>query len=180
MNKQSDLYIKIVLSSDTKPSGAFPGEYIIEKDTGDVYEWTGATWQQITDAGAIRVLIDNIDLGVDIEVGHGKTLVNPLTTGSHNTTTTKSIVVAAGVGIKNKVLGIVFSTLVDTACIVQLTDGSGGTVIYEIELQSSIVPGVVISPNIVEICETAANTALHLKLGTAQKVSYSIIVDQSA
>lgn len=126
---------------------------------------------------ALLVAIQNLDLGIDIQVGHGKNLTTE--TGSHATITTESLVAAAGAGVKNKVVGIVFSTLVDTACVVQLTNGSGGTVLYEIELQASIVPGVVIPPSIIEICETAANIALHLKLSVAQKVSYTVIVDQS-
>jgi hypothetical protein len=44
MEIDSDLYVKIILSTDAKPAGAFPGEKIIESDTGLVYEWTGANW----------------------------------------------------------------------------------------------------------------------------------------
>lgn len=42
--KGSDKYAKVILSTDTKPTGAFLGQLIIESDTGLVYEWTGADW----------------------------------------------------------------------------------------------------------------------------------------
>lgn len=40
----SDNYIKVILSTDTKPSGAYPGQKLIESDTGLVYEWDGSSW----------------------------------------------------------------------------------------------------------------------------------------
>ena len=40
----SDKYAKIILSTDTKPLGAFAGQLLIEQDTSLVYEWTGASW----------------------------------------------------------------------------------------------------------------------------------------
>jgi hypothetical protein len=104
-------------------------------------------------------------------------LISPPVAGSHATATTKELV-AAVAGKKAKVHSLTFSTLVDTACIVQLTDGSGGDVLYEIELQSSIVPGVALSNNQVKYFQTTAGNALHLKLSAAQKVTYSLTVVQ--
>ncbi len=103
--------------------------------------------------------------------------VTPPPASSHATDTTKELV-AAVAGKRVKVSSITFSTLVDTACIVQLTDGSGGDVLYEIELQSSIVPGISKSANQVPYCVTSADNALHLKLSVAQKVTYSLTVVQ--
>jgi len=37
-------YAKVVLSTDTKPSGGHLGDKIIESDTGLVYEWDGDSW----------------------------------------------------------------------------------------------------------------------------------------
>jgi hypothetical protein len=97
--------------------------------------------------------------------------------GSHATTSSKELV--AGVsGKKNAVHALTLSTLVNTPCIVQLTNGSGGNVLYEVELQSSIVPGVVLPIDQVAYCETSAGNALHLKLSNAQKVTYSLMVVQ--
>lgn len=47
--KGSDVYVKEVLSSDTRPDGAFSGQQIIETDTGFTYEWTGLNgfWKQV-------------------------------------------------------------------------------------------------------------------------------------
>lgn len=105
--------------------------------------------------------------------------IQPPPVGSHATTTTEELV-AAVAGKENRVHAITFSTLVDASCLVQLTDGSGGDVIYEIELQASIVPGVALGIDQVAYCKTSAGEALHLKLGTAQKVTYSLTVVQGA
>ena len=111
-------------------------------------------------------------------VSSDKVVVTPAS--SHNTVTEKVLVAAAGAGVKNKVQALNFSTLIDTACTVQLLDGSAGTVIFEIELQASIVPGISKSIGVIPYCETAANTALYIDLGTAQKVTYSLTVVQEA
>ena len=65
MSEESDKYAKLVLSTDTKPSGAFAGQLIIETDTGKVYEWTGAEWlntRTVTSIGnpATSVVIDGL------------------------------------------------------------------------------------------------------------------------
>lgn len=44
MSVGSDKYVKVVLSTDTKPDGAFAGQLIIESDTGFVFEWSGTSW----------------------------------------------------------------------------------------------------------------------------------------
>lgn len=44
MSTGSDKYAKVILSTDTKPVDAFPGQLIIEQDTGFVFEWSGASW----------------------------------------------------------------------------------------------------------------------------------------
>lgn len=101
--------------------------------------------------------------------------INPPPAASHNTTSEK-VLLAAETGKRYKVSALNFSTLVDTACIVQLLDGTGGNVIYEIELQSSIVPGISKSADQVPICVTSIGNALILKLSVAQKVTYSLTV----
>ena len=51
---ESDIYIKVVLSTDTKPSGAYPGQRIIEQDTGNIFEWSGSQWLIQTAGVSIR------------------------------------------------------------------------------------------------------------------------------
>ena len=41
---ESDIYIKVVSSTDIKPNGAYPGQRLIEQDTGNVFEWSGSQW----------------------------------------------------------------------------------------------------------------------------------------
>lgn len=56
----SDVYAKVVLSTDTKPIGAYSGQLIIESDTGKVYEWSGTTWYLRTaalDTSGTRTII---------------------------------------------------------------------------------------------------------------------------
>lgn len=60
MEIDSDKYIKIILSTDIKPSKAFPGEKIIESDTGLVFEWTGASWCQRIDGIDIDPLVKSM------------------------------------------------------------------------------------------------------------------------
>jgi len=50
MNRPSDTYAKVVLSSDDKPTGAFPGQLLIESNTGNIYEWSGSQWLNKTPA----------------------------------------------------------------------------------------------------------------------------------
>ena len=124
------------------------------------------------------------DLAIDsagkISADVGNTKATAPVASSHNTVTEKIFIAAAGAGIKNKVHAMDFSTLVDTACTVQLLDGSAGSVIYEIELQSSIVPGISKDIGLIPYCESTANTAIYIDLGTAQKVTYSATVVQEA
>jgi hypothetical protein len=95
--------------------------------------------------------------------------------GSHSTTTTKELVAAAGANKKTKVCSLTLSTLDTTAAnVVQLTDGSGGTVLYQIEFNTGVLGVDKNVPLPAHILETALNTALHLKLSAAQKVTYSI------
>lgn len=93
--------------------------------------------------------------------------------GSHNTATTKSLVSAVA-GKKTKVYAMTLSTL-DTTLdnTVQITDGSGGTVLYQIELGTGL-QGVALPASVTRYFETSINTALHLKLSVAQKVTYSL------
>lgn len=94
--------------------------------------------------------------------------------GSHNTTTTEELVAASTVGDKTKGYSLTLSTLVTTANnIVQLTDGSGGDVLYEIELGTGL-QGVQLPSSLMRYFETSADTALHIKLSAAQKVTYSL------
>ncbi len=60
IEKDSDKYVKIVLSTDIKPSGAFPGEKIIESDTGLVYEWDGGNWCPRLDGVEIDPLVKSV------------------------------------------------------------------------------------------------------------------------
>lgn len=92
---------------------------------------------------------------------------------SHNTTTTKELV-AAVAAKKTKAYALTLSTLdVTLPNVVQLTDGSGGTVLYEIELGTGF-QGVQLPASLMRYFETTANTALHIKLSAAQKVTYSL------
>lgn len=94
--------------------------------------------------------------------------------GSHNTTTTKELVAASTVGDRTKVYALTLSTLVTTSDnVVQLTDGSGGTVLYQIELGTGL-QGVQLPASLMRYFETTADTALHIKLSAAQKVTYSL------
>ncbi len=61
MGQGSDVYAKVVLSTDTKPDGAFAGQLIIESDTKDVFEWAGTEWNQKTTGGAVYVLPTDTD-----------------------------------------------------------------------------------------------------------------------
>lgn len=110
--------------------------------------------------------------GVDIDYfNHGQT-TSP-TGGSHNTTTTKEIVAAAGDDLKTKVYALTLSTTDITADnIVQITNGAAGTVLYEIQFGAG-VQGVTLPGSLIAYFATTANTALHIKLSAAQKVTYS-------
>jgi hypothetical protein len=77
----SDKYAKVVLSTDTKPTGAFPGQLIIESDTGSAFEWDGTSWRQITTAGAAHTLGTNtsgtpVDLATEATVSQLVMAVN--------------------------------------------------------------------------------------------------------
>jgi hypothetical protein len=58
--KGSDKYAKVILSTDTKPVGAFLGQLIIESDTGLVYEWTGSGWDPRLGGVQIDPLVNSI------------------------------------------------------------------------------------------------------------------------
>ncbi len=109
--------------------------------------------------------------GVGIETfAHGQN-TSP-TGGSHNTTTTEKLVDAV-VGKKTYVYALTLSTTDITADnIVQITNGSGGTVLYEIQFGSG-VQGVTLPGSLIAYFSTTAATELHIKLSAAQKVSYS-------
>jgi hypothetical protein len=71
MEIDSDKYIKIILSTDTKPSKAFPGEKIIESDTGLVFEWTGGNWCHRLDGVDIDPLVKSVPTtGTFHHLGH--------------------------------------------------------------------------------------------------------------
>jgi hypothetical protein len=74
----SDKYAKIVLSTDTKPVGAFPGQLIIESDTGLTFEWTGAGWKQRIGGVEIDDLVKSVPTtGTFHHLGHeGKVYVH--------------------------------------------------------------------------------------------------------
>lgn len=94
--------------------------------------------------------------------------------GSHNTTTTKELVAASTAGDKTKAYALTLSTLdVTLDNIVRLTDGSAGPVVYEIELGAGL-QGVQLPASLIRYFETSADTALHIKLSAAQKVTYSL------
>jgi hypothetical protein len=134
----------------------------------------------ISKATIVAAIIDFIaDMEVDIvSLDHGKTILS--LGGSHNTTTTKSLV-AAVASKKTKSFSLTLSTVDITADnVAQITDGSGGTVLYQIEFGSG-VQGVAKHVTIPSyLFETTANTALHLKLSAAQKVTYSLSYYQEA
>ena len=93
--------------------------------------------------------------------------------GSHNTATTKELIAAVS-GKKTKVYALTLSTLVVASDnIVRLTDGSGGAVLYEIELGTGL-QGVQLPSSVRRYFETSTNKALHIKLSAAQKVTYSL------
>lgn len=93
---------------------------------------------------------------------------------SHSATATKELVAADTTGKKTKVTALTIATLdVTLDNIVQITDGSGGDVKYEIELGTGL-QGVQCPSSVLRYLETSANTALHLKLSAAQKVTYSL------
>lgn len=48
----SDEYAWAGLSTATKPPSAFVGQLAIETDTGNKYEWTGASWQLVSASGS--------------------------------------------------------------------------------------------------------------------------------
>ena len=50
----SDIYAKVISSTDDKPEDAFAGQLIIEQDTGKVYEWSGFYWLLKSINGAIK------------------------------------------------------------------------------------------------------------------------------
>jgi hypothetical protein len=58
--KGSDKYAKVIVSTDTKPIGAFIGQLIIESDTGLVYEWSGAGWCPRRDGIEIDPLVKSM------------------------------------------------------------------------------------------------------------------------
>lgn len=105
-------------------------------------------------------------------------LLIPNVVGSHNTTTTKSLVAASTAGKKNKVYGLLISTLVASAQTVRLTDGSGGTTIWEEELHGTTNPQAILSFSQLPYAKTADDTALHLKLSASTKITYSFLVVQ--
>ena len=74
----SDKYTKVVLSTDTKPDGAFAGQLIIEQDTGLVYEWTGASWRPRADSVEPDILVKSIPTtGTFHHLGHeGKVFIH--------------------------------------------------------------------------------------------------------
>lgn len=58
--KGSDKYAKVILSTDTKPVGAFLGQLIIESDTGLVFEWGGSGWCPRRDGIEIDPLVKSM------------------------------------------------------------------------------------------------------------------------
>ena len=118
----------------------------------------------------VAAIAAGITLGIDA-FADGKT--SAPTGGSHNTTTTKEIAAAPAAGIKTKVYALTLSTLdVTLDNIVRITDGSAGTVLYEVELGTG-VQGVTLPGSLIAYFSTTAATALHIKLSAAQKVTYS-------
>ena len=104
MKKGSDKYARVLLSTDAKPLGAFAGQLLIETDTGDTYEWTGASWQQTGIGGASRIGAV-IDFVADIEVDGVEMSVAFGDTSSSGDTTA----LAVGAGDRVKVYGISIS-----------------------------------------------------------------------
>ena len=93
MKRGSDKYARVLLSTDSKPIGAFAGQLLIETDTGDTFEWTGASWQQTGIGGAARIGAV-IDFVADIEVD-GIPLT-PKVADKADSGDTTAVVVAAG------------------------------------------------------------------------------------
>jgi len=130
----------------------------------------------VTAGGDLPVTLD----GEEITSIHGRTVLT--LAGNHNTTTTKELI-AAVAAKKTKVFAITFSGVSATLNTVQLTDGSGGTVLFELDLQSAagVTSGVaktIALPG--HLLATTANTALHLKLSAAVKCTYSLSYFQEA
>jgi hypothetical protein len=135
-----------------------------------------------TDIESIHKIAALIDFVTDIEVAildmdHGKTI---LSLGDNHDTATTEEVVAAVASKKTKVFSVTLSTNDTTTNVVQFTDGAAGTVLFEVEFGANIqgVAKTVAVPG--HLFETSVNTALHIKLSAAVKVTYSISYFQEA
>ncbi|MCK5602178.1 hypothetical protein KAR91_09925 [Candidatus Pacearchaeota archaeon] len=69
----SDEYAWAGLSSATKPPSAFVGQKAIETDTGDTYEWTGASWQLIATNGSKVIVGASLSTAVADKADSGDT-----------------------------------------------------------------------------------------------------------
>ena len=133
----------------------------------------------VSDEGAIKTDIANLDLGVDIEVGHGKTLKTA--SGTDNSSGDNEMV-AAVADKKIKVVGYVITQVSATKNIVLFR--SATTEIWRpAVLQSSgdVTTGanLFVGPD-ATICETAVNTALNINLGAAVETHWSVCYYEEA
>ena len=170
----SDIYAKNILSTDDKPSGAFPGQLIIEQDTGDVFEWTGASWQEKAVAGATNVAVQNLDLGIDIEVGHGKDLEVASDTIASATTT--EAIAAGGTGIVTYVYGVKITGI--SSVINRITIKDDTTQVDTVNIQSvgDALCGYIqnVTPD-GYLFKSTANKAINIITSSAESIDYQLL-----
>lgn len=143
------------------------------------FDGTEINAAHVSSTGALLTAIENLDLGIDIEVGHGKTLKSVSDTDN---TSGDNLMVAAVAGKKIKVVGYVISQVSATKNTVLFRSGTS-EIWRPAVLQSSgdvtVGANLVVSPDAF-ICETAVNTALNINLGDAVETHWSVTYYEEA
>ena len=122
---------------------------------------------------ALKVVIENLDLGVEIEVGHGKTLK---TASGTDSSSGDNVMVAAVTGKKIKVVGYVVTQVSATKNIVlfrSATDEIWRPAVLQSSGDVTVGANLFVSPDAF-ICETAVNTALNINLGDNIETHWSV------
>lgn len=135
MKKGSDKYAKDLLSTATKPDGAFAGQLIIEKDTGNVFEWTGLSWQLISASGSLSTTGASLSTAVDDKASSGDTTAVTIAAGD------KVRVYGVSISADATLTGDITIDVGSTQKIVKMRNAIVGGVHWMLPLSSNYIEG---------------------------------------
>ena len=131
----SDEYAWAGLSTATKPPSAFVGQLAIEIDTGNKYEWTGASWQLVSASGSASTTGVSLSTAVDDKADSGDTTAVTMAVGD------KVRVYGVSISADATLTGDITIDVGSTQKIVKMRNAVVGGVHWMLPLSSNYIEG---------------------------------------